>query len=54
MHLCTVHARELGVPAAEDQFPERCERLALISSGGLGREVHLLLRADGFDVPAPP
>ncbi len=27
------------------QFPERCERLALISSGGLGREVHLLLRA---------
>jgi pimeloyl-ACP methyl ester carboxylesterase len=27
------------------QFPERCERLALISSGGLGREVHPLLRA---------
>ncbi len=27
------------------QFPERCERLALISSGGLGREVHWLLRA---------
>ncbi|HEY5316489.1 MAG TPA: alpha/beta fold hydrolase [Solirubrobacteraceae bacterium] len=27
------------------QFPERCERLALVSSGGLGREVHLLLRA---------
>jgi pimeloyl-ACP methyl ester carboxylesterase len=27
------------------QFPERCERLVLISSGGLGREVHLLLRA---------
>jgi len=27
------------------QFPERCERLALISSGGLGREVHMLLRA---------
>jgi pimeloyl-ACP methyl ester carboxylesterase len=27
------------------QFPQRCERLALISSGGLGREVNLLLRA---------
>ncbi|HET8674028.1 MAG TPA: alpha/beta fold hydrolase, partial [Thermoleophilaceae bacterium] len=27
------------------QFPERTERLALVSSGGLGREVHLLLRA---------
>jgi pimeloyl-ACP methyl ester carboxylesterase len=27
------------------QFPERCERLALVSSGGLGREVHPLLRA---------
>lgn len=27
------------------QFPERCERLALVSSGGLGREVHLALRA---------
>ena len=27
------------------QFPERCERLVLISSGGLGREVHGLLRA---------
>jgi pimeloyl-ACP methyl ester carboxylesterase len=27
------------------QFPERCERLVLVSSGGLGREVHLLLRA---------
>jgi pimeloyl-ACP methyl ester carboxylesterase len=27
------------------QFPERCERLGLVSSGGLGREVHLLLRA---------
>jgi len=27
------------------QFPERCERLALIASGGLGREVHSLLRA---------
>jgi pimeloyl-ACP methyl ester carboxylesterase len=30
------------------QFPERCERLVLVSSGGLGREVHLLLRAAAF------
>jgi pimeloyl-ACP methyl ester carboxylesterase len=27
------------------QFPELCERLILVSSGGLGREVHPLLRA---------
>src|SRR3954468_13551552 len=27
------------------QFPERTERLVLVSSGGLGRDVHLLLRA---------
>jgi pimeloyl-ACP methyl ester carboxylesterase len=27
------------------QFPERTERLVLVSSGGLGREVHRLLRA---------
>ena len=27
------------------QFPERCERMVLVSSGGLGPEVHLLLRA---------
>jgi pimeloyl-ACP methyl ester carboxylesterase len=27
------------------QFPERCERLVLVSSGGLGQEVHVLLRA---------
>src|SRR5436190_13721054 len=27
------------------QFPERCERLVLVSSGGLGREVHRILRA---------
>jgi len=27
------------------QFPERCERLVLVSSGGLGREVHVMLRA---------
>ena len=27
------------------QFPERTERLVLVSSGGLGREVHFVLRA---------
>ena len=27
------------------QFPERTERLVLVSSGGLGRDVHRLLRA---------
>ena len=27
------------------QFPERAERLVLVSSGGLGRDVHVLLRA---------
>jgi pimeloyl-ACP methyl ester carboxylesterase len=27
------------------QFPERCERLVLVCSGGLGKEVSLLLRA---------
>ena len=27
------------------QFPERCERLVLLDSGGLGREVNVLLRA---------
>jgi pimeloyl-ACP methyl ester carboxylesterase len=27
------------------QFPERCERLVLVNSGGLGRGVHALLRA---------
>jgi len=27
------------------QYPERCERLVLVSSGGLGREVHPILRA---------
>ena len=26
------------------QFPERCERLVLVDSGGLGREVNILLR----------
>jgi pimeloyl-ACP methyl ester carboxylesterase len=27
------------------QFPERCERLILVDSGGLGRDVNLLLRS---------
>jgi pimeloyl-ACP methyl ester carboxylesterase len=27
------------------QFPDRCDRLVLVSSGGLGREVNFLLRA---------
>jgi pimeloyl-ACP methyl ester carboxylesterase len=38
------------------QFPERCERLVLVSSGGLGREVHLMLRAatlPGSDLVLP-
>jgi pimeloyl-ACP methyl ester carboxylesterase len=38
------------------QFPERCQRLVLVSSGGLGREVHLLLRAaalPGADLVLP-
>jgi pimeloyl-ACP methyl ester carboxylesterase len=38
------------------QFPERCERIVLVSSGGLGREVHALLRAaalPGADVVLP-
>src|SRR5215475_6485462 len=26
------------------QYPERCERLVLVSTGGVGREVHPLLR----------
>src|SRR5437764_13610256 len=30
------------------QFPERCERLVLVSSGGLGREVNTLLRTLSF------
>jgi pimeloyl-ACP methyl ester carboxylesterase len=30
------------------QFPQRCERLALVSSGGLGREVSPVLRALSF------
>src|SRR3954452_18390306 len=33
------------VMQAAYQFPERCERLVLVDSGGLGREVNVLLRA---------
>ena len=32
------------------QFPERTERLVLVSSGGLGRDVHVLLRAASLPV----
>ena len=38
------------------QFPERCERLVLVSSGGLGEDVHPMLRAatlPGLGVRAP-
>jgi pimeloyl-ACP methyl ester carboxylesterase len=35
------------------QFPERCERLALISSGGLGREVTAALRAAALPGAGP-
>src|SRR5438094_6630437 len=30
------------------QYPERCERLVLVSSGGLVRELHAMLRAAGL------
>jgi pimeloyl-ACP methyl ester carboxylesterase len=33
------------VMQAAYQFPERCERLVLVASGGLGKEVNTLLRA---------
>jgi pimeloyl-ACP methyl ester carboxylesterase len=38
------------------QYPERCERLVLVSSGGLGPELHVLLRAaalPGADLVLP-
>ncbi len=38
------------------QFPERCERLVLVGSGGVGREVHPLLRlatAPGAELAMP-
>lgn len=43
----TVVGQSLGGGVAMQfayQFPERCERLVLVSSGGLGGEVNLLLR----------
>ena len=43
----TVIGQSLGGGVAMQfayQFPERCERLVLVSSGGLGEEVSLLLR----------
>lgn len=44
----TVVGQSLGGGVAMQfayQFPDRCERLVLVSSGGLGREVSLMLRA---------
>ena len=38
------------------QYPDRCERLVLVSSGGLGREVSIILRAlsmPGADLVLP-
>lgn len=45
---CTIVGHSLGGGVAMQfayQYPERCERLVLVSSGGLGREVHPLLRS---------
>jgi pimeloyl-ACP methyl ester carboxylesterase len=47
----TVVGQSLGGGVAMQfayQFPERCERLVLVGSGGLGREVSPLLRALAF------
>ncbi|MTV24164.1 alpha/beta fold hydrolase [Nitriliruptoraceae bacterium ZYF776] len=44
----TVVGHSLGAGVAMQfayQFPERCERLVLVSAGGVGHEVHLALRA---------
>ena len=44
----TVVGQSLGGGVAMQfayQFPERCDRLVLVSSGGLGEEVNVLLRA---------
>ena len=44
----TVVGQSLGGGVAMQlayEFPERCERLVLVNSGGLGREVNLILRA---------
>jgi pimeloyl-ACP methyl ester carboxylesterase len=56
---CTLVGHSLGGGVAMQflyQFPERCERLALVAAGGLGREVHPILRAaaiPGADVVLP-
>ena len=56
---CTMVGHSLGGGVAMQfgyQFPERCERLVLVSSGGLGREVHPILRAaalPGADLVLP-
>jgi len=45
---CTIAGHSLGGGVAMQfayQYPERCERLVLVSSGGLGREIHPILRA---------
>jgi pimeloyl-ACP methyl ester carboxylesterase len=56
---CTMVGHSLGGGVALQfsyQFPERCERLVLVSAGGLGRELHPILRAaalPGADVVLP-
>jgi pimeloyl-ACP methyl ester carboxylesterase len=48
MPAATVVGHSLGGGIAMQfayQFPERCERLGLVNSGGLGREVNVILRA---------
>ena len=48
MERATVVGHSLGGGVAMQlayQFPERCERLVLVSSGGLGKEVAAILRA---------
>lgn len=45
---CTIVGHSLGGGVAMQyvyQYPERCERLVLVASGGLGRELHPILRA---------
>ena len=44
----TVVGQSLGGGVAMQlayQYPDRCERLVLVASGGLGREVSIILRA---------
>ncbi|GAB3660919.1 alpha/beta fold hydrolase [Actinocorallia lasiicapitis] len=52
----TVAGHSLGGGVAMQfayQFPERCERLALISSAGMGREVHPVFRLAATPVAGP-